>query len=183
MDPSTPKTPETPKPEEVEESTAASNGAADSSTMARLRRRRDELGRERKPLDKEIPGYGGELVAQYGVVEWLTLRKIAERGEKSSAPRKDLLVQADTLVNACLGIFVKVGTKLTPVSELLDDGNEEPVRYDERLGQFLGFESKSARQALFATFRNDLAVSIHHNEVAEWMADNDPTGDEDFSEN
>lgn len=165
-------------------------GEADS-VMNRLRKRRAEL-RADHHLDAAIPGYDGELVARYRPLEWATFRAMAKKVELSKSDRAELLAHADTLIKACDSIWIKdpddprsdPKTGLRPVDE---DPESPPVKYDDRLADYLGFainnEAKTgpARQVLFGTFNNDLAVTAHYNEVTDWMNDVTQTVDNEFS--
>ena len=152
------------------------------SLAAQLREKYKNLQNQEGHYDCEIPGYNGILVARYKTVEWSLLKKLAKKVEKSRDDRKELYAHADTLVRACDEIYGKdKDGKLIPLYKVFP-GLEEgvPVKYDHQLVQAFGLTAKSARDTLLQLFNNDIAVTAHHNEVAEWMQDTSPEESEDF---
>ncbi len=152
------------------------NSPAGAATpLDRIKGRLEELRQERH-TEIDIPGYGGELVVRYRPVKWEALREIARRVEQSKSPRRELDGQASTLIDACQEVLIRVDGKLEPI----DPAEVHPVRFDQRLAALLDFEAESAREVLYGTFNNDLAVVTVHNELAEWMADADEEVNETF---
>lgn len=152
------------------------------SLAAQLQEQHRDLQEGRSYYDCDIPGYRGNLVARYKVIEWTSLKKLAKKVEKSRDDKKELYAHADTLVRACDEIFGKSsdGT-LVPLYKVfpgLEDG--VPVKYDHQLAQAFNLDCKTARETLLKLFNNDVAVTAHHNEVAEWMQDTSPEESEDF---
>jgi len=165
--------PEVTEPMQDEE--AAGARTDNGSLLSRIRERRAQLQEERH-LDLDIPGYDGMLVARYRPLPWDEVKKIGEKVEKSKNPRKELYAMADVLVRACDSIWFRD----PETNELRPVQSGEPVRYDDRLAEALGFTADSARQVLLATFNNDLAVTAHHMEAAEWMQASDVEVNEDL---
>lgn len=151
------------------------------SLAARLKEQHEQLQQERH-LDLPIPGYNGDLVARYKPLDWDFFKKIGVRTEKSKNPRKELYAQADTLIESCEEIFA-VDDKgvLVSLYKVMDISGDEPVRYDERLAEAFGLKVGTARDSVFGLFNNDIAITNHHNEVAEWMQDTSGDSDGDFS--
>lgn len=145
---------------------AAVNEAVEEggSVLERLKRRREQLGADRTEVF-DIPGYNGELAARYKPVDFEMLKKLLNKIDRSKNPRIELLVMADILIMACDEILVRADGKLGP----LDPKADEPVRYDDRLAEFFGFEAANARQVVFGVFNNDIAIPSHHKEVLDWM--------------
>jgi hypothetical protein len=148
--------------------------------LTTLRSRRQEIG-EAKSVDLEVPGYDGALVIRYGKVDWDELRRIAGKAQKSKSPRRELNAQADTLVAACQEVLIRVGEELLPITEAFPEADTgEPVRFDDRLAKALEFEAPNARAVVFGTYNNDLAVTLAHNDLTEWMRNSNQEEDEDF---
>ena len=64
----------------------------------------------------------------------------------------------DLLIEACLSILVRVDDD--GGFEPLEDDDGDPVRFDVRLAEFLGFEANSARDTVAATFSPDGAQPL-----------------------
>lgn len=139
----------------------------DRSPFEHLRRRRQQIANI-KYLDLDIPGYGGELVARYKLLNWDHVRRIAKKHENSREKRKLLYAQVDLLIEACDGFYRRVdgGEELAPLDP------ERTIRYDKALAEGMGFseeESESARKVCLALFVNDLALVDHHGDLLNWM--------------
>lgn len=149
----------------------------DGSLLSRIKARRRELQKTRT-LDLEIAGYDGMLVARYKPLAWDVVKKIGEKVEKSKHPRKELYAQADVIARACDAIYFKddEGNLRDPKS-----GQDVPVRYDDVLADILDLNgADTARKVVIQTFDNDLALTAHHNELAEWMQASDSEVDEEL---
>jgi hypothetical protein len=147
-----------------------------------LRDKRKAIGQDRR-YSLEIPGYDGKLVAQYKVVPWDEMKRLADKLDKSQSPRKELLAQVDTLLMACVQILARDGGEDKPLQEVFPEIGDEPIRFDERLAKVLGFEPDSgspARSIVFKTFDNDIAITSHHQKVAEWMESSRSDDEKDF---
>jgi hypothetical protein len=130
------------------------------SMMERLRARRAAIAGEHT-VRMPIPGFAGELLAEYKKLSYDTTRAIARRAAESKNPRADLYGQMDILINACVGIYSNTGEKVS-------DG------YTLQLAEFFGMgEVKTARTILLELFQNDLAIPAHHSDVMTWMQDSD----------
>lgn len=175
---------ETQKPEEpgrVEVERPGANGDAPDSVIASLRERRRKIG-EVHELTLEIPGYGGELFARYHKLEFDDINRISQKARESKNPNAALFGQCDFLIQACDTLLIKKADGSTkPMHELYPELGDEPIRFDERLGQALGYEATSARKAVIGLFNNDLALNDQANDLVLWMKSSDREDEEDFS--
>lgn len=162
--------------------------AVDATMLTRLKAKRERIRVERR-LFLDIPGYGGELVAEYRPLSWDTLNKIGTKAEKSKSDRKALMAHADTIATACVELHVqKAGDPSTRTSAglMLQAGNPdfewdgEPIRFDDQLARGFGFAVRSARQCVFDLFNDEVMVTTHHNELAEWMQTSETEDDDVF---
>lgn len=166
----------------ADEVEAESNGhQPGGSALDRLRARRVELQKDRTTI-LDIPGWQGMLVGQFRPVPWDDLKKIAKRAEKmSNNPRVELIAQTDTILAATDMLMVREDGELTPMHELDEVDYPEPIRFDAKLAEILELgEVKSARNALWRVFNNDLAVTAFHNELMEWQRNADEEVDEEM---
>lgn len=159
--------------------------------MEAFRARRKEVGEDTElwldVLEVEEPPMA--LVGQYRRLEVDELTKIARRVQRSKAPDREFMAQVDTVASALVEMWVRMKDPADPTKKKLIKlrdiipGRDEPVRYDNALGTFLGFDPEgSARRAVLATFNNELAVTPHHNELSSWMQSTRPKEEEDFNE-
>ncbi len=177
-------------PENVEddlrEDVTPANGAGkvENNLLGELRAKRRERSK-RTTVKLPIPGWSDALVAEYRVIDWDELKRIADEVEKSRSPRATLYGHVQTLVSACVGFYVKPDSKtdLVPLNETVDEFGEAPVLYDTRLVQATGIEPSEpkARAILRALFDDDYLVTLHHNEYMEWRGEASNEEDEDFS--
>jgi hypothetical protein len=149
--------------------------APSGSMMDRLREQHRKLA-EQHTTELEIPGYSGELVARYRILDVQNeLKKITLRVNREF---KDMAEQAlystiDALILACEGLFYYDGSKLRPLSESFGPSTP-PVKYDHRLVEFLALElgeEASARDVVFAAFGgNEPAIITHGQILSRWMS-------------
>ena len=153
--------------------------SVDLSALGEVRRRRDELLAKRAALTLPLPTWSGELAARYRVLHERDAALIAHtlnatngRSEESVG---DVPLFLRILADACTGVLVRNGDgELHPVER---DG--DPVRFDKRLAEAMGFEAASSPdvvRALFSDEHGELvvgALTTHVRTVTEWM--NDPT--------
>lgn len=157
--------------------------ARDSGTLLeQLRAKREGIRRERRII-LDIPGYGGTIAARYRPLSWEVLKDIGQKAEKSKHPKKELVAHADTIARACEELYARrpedPRRTLIPLSEVL--GTDGPVTFaSAELPGAFGFSSTSTRQAVFGLINDELAITAHHNELAEWMQDADSEDDEVF---
>lgn len=142
---------------------------------------------EREPLDLEVPGYGGELVAVYdsSLIEWEEVNALLRKVEKSNAKRAEVYAAADILARCCSDFKIRLGEKFERIGDAADDLDGEPVRYDENLAKAVGVADKIdpahlVRSIVVAVFGNDFALVGHQNEVIRWLAEGKDESAEDF---
>lgn len=142
----------------------------DRSIMDRLRSRRAAVGNE-ATTQLDIPGYEGELVATYRLMDSKELdaigRKVTKQFPRDRA-QQALFGSVDTLIAACVELGFRQNGTYTPLQEVA--GTDYPVTYDSALAEFFGFETKTAREVLFGVFvGREPAILRHQMELAEWM--------------
>ncbi len=144
---------------------------APSSLMEQLRLKRAEAA-ARTTVDLPVPGYVGELLARYRLLDPLVEgRQIGDRVVKQfeHEEERQFYAFADTLIAACVGLFLR-----GPDGELepLLGSSGEPVGYDAELAKGLGLEAQTAREVLLAVFAdNKVAVTEQAVRLNRWMAD------------
>lgn len=145
--------------------------------LERLRERREAIARERTTV-MPVPGYGGELALVVRPVKWDDAKRIALRTERSKSSRKELYAQADTIIAATESIVIR-DPETGSVSPL--DPRADAVTFGSpELGEALGFQAGTAREAVFAVFSNDIAVSSVSSDITEWSAASGDDADEEF---
>ena len=133
------------------------------SPFKRLKEQRNRI-QSMRYLDLPVQGYDGMLIARYNLLDWDVVRKIAARHERSRDPRAVLNSQIDLMVTA-LDQFMYTNGDGEP--KPLDV--EQPMRFERRLADSLGFEAQTARQVAIGLFINEIALVAHHNQLMEWM--------------
>lgn len=148
-----------------------------SSPLDRMRAKRARRAAQ-TTRDFEVPGFDGELVVRYRILDPLTDGKeIGQRiqqqfGEADQEAEAIHFAQIDTLLAACVGFYAKEPDGQVPLGRLLDTPQEmAPTYADPELAEALGFEADSARDAVVAVFGgNRIAVNAHAVAVQTWMA-------------
>lgn len=150
--------------------------------IGRLREKRRNI-RKTRTLTLDVPGYGGEIVARYKALPWEVLKRIGEKAEKLKHPKKELIAHADTIAMACTGLFWREpgSTKLVPLGVVLRSESPDLTFADAAvLADAFDFRAKNAREAVFGMINDEILVTAHHNEVAEWMQSAEREDDETF---
>jgi hypothetical protein len=157
---------------------AANGGGSGLSVMDRLRQHHSSMA-DGITTKLTIPGYKGELVAEYRVLDVTNeLDKITvkNRQQYSKMGEVALYVTMDVLITACVQLYFFDGEKMRPLSESIGP-DEPPVRYDDRLAEFLGLDTSQAegsfaRETLRQTFGgNEQAIIDHGRKLNQWMSD------------
>lgn len=161
---------ETPAVEETE----ATNGRhpeAEGSVLAEVRRRRNEIAKQ-KTITLLVPGYEGRLAVKYGAIPLEEWEKTMDRAQRSNDPAAG----ADALIKTCESILVRnEAGDLVPIGEEagLENAEDAPVCFDTRLAEILGFEAEKAREIVMALFSPDdaqlLAIASHIESLALWL--------------
>ena len=153
--------------------------ARPDSLLERLREDRLALA-SAESTTIEIPGYDGELVCRYRLMEASQLEKIARRAAKLPRERRNLAVTMDSLSAACIE-FETIDHRNGGDAGKLAENGDDPIRYDDRLAEALGYTAKSAREAVLGLFGgNEIAVLTHGAQLARWWSDASEDVDEDF---
>lgn len=123
----------------------------------------------RKPLELGIPASHGQLVVRYGAPTDRSQLSAVFRAVQSGAVLDDY-ADVDLVVDCAKDILRVQGDQLVP---LVDDGR--PLRFDKedkRLGEALGFEYITAREAARKTFKDDeypLSIAGHFQSLVGWL--------------
>lgn len=145
-----------------------------NSIMGRLRQKRQQLAAQ-KTVDLPVAGYGGELVVRYQLLDPLVEGKeVGDRvAQQFKGPEHDAdrvyYMLVDSLIAACVGFYIKDAGDLV---ELDPEQLGAMTWSDDRLGDFLGFQAGSARDAVLQVFAgNRIAVTRHAAALQRWMGD------------
>jgi hypothetical protein len=153
------------------------NGSGGRSAMDALRRKHAELA-EGKTVKMPIPGYDGDLVAEYrllDVTKELDRIQTNVRNTYKKLGEVALYATLDVLATACIGLYYFNGEELRPLSESIGP-DEPPICYDDRLVEFLGLdisgaEGSFARETVKQTFGgNEQAIIDHGRRLNSWMS-------------
>lgn len=142
----------------------APKGGADS-LAARIRRRHDAQIQNQELL-LPFPGWSGDLVMRYRVLDRAQIERYIEKAQQGKA---DIGANADLLSDACSGVFLR------------DDQTEELVEQSDTkgldvtyatLGEVLGYEEMRVRELIERLANgNHIAINAHAMKVVEWMED------------
>lgn len=151
--------------------------------------REDARQKQKEPLMLEVPGNGGLLFARYKPIPFKQSEILAKRlDQDKQVDSKTIAGSCDTLIAACLGIYVKdpehpaclEGTDLRPI----DPDAPVEVKFDSRLAQILNLESDEtlgARGVVREVFlKNDYAIVRQNIEYSKWVQGIDKDNDEEF---
>lgn len=159
------------------------------SVFEQLQAKREESRQKQKePLMLEIPGNGGLLFAQYKPIPFNQSEALAKRLESGQrVDSKTVAGSCDTLIAACIGIWVK-----DPDHELanedgllpIDPNAPTPVKFDSRLASLLNFEADEktgARGVVRQAFvGNEYAIVRQNIQYSQWVQGIDKESDEEF---
>lgn len=160
----------------------SSNGhsTVNKSLVDVLRAKREEHVTD-KTYDLEVPGMQGLLVLRLRPVNASLLSRLRERMERSKSPEREVDLSADTLLAACIEVLGRANPNDEP--QPLD--NEQPVTLsDPRLGELLGFEAASGREAVLQVFAGapspGLALGIAMGDYVQWASAANEEADEAY---
>lgn len=159
------------------------------SLRDRLLARRKEIS-ENRTVDIDLPGYDGLLYVRYGLLDGPRLNEIATKVIKTTRDRAErgLLAAIDTLIAATVEFRVRDGNRDQSLAEAIGDGNDLPVKWDQRLAAWLEIQddidaSAPARSIVLSVFLfNDVAIAAHNQRLSRWMMGNDVSIDEELME-
>lgn len=143
-----------------------------SSLLEQLREKR-RAAAAAKTIDLPIPGYDGDLIARYRLLDVLVDGK--QLGEKirrefTSQTERTFYGALDTLITACEGLYIR--NQASGELEPLDPDGQGPVCYDHRLAEGLELEASTARETLKALFNGEeVRILTHADQLGRWMAD------------
>ena len=143
------------------------NGDGPATHLDWLRARHGAITAERL-LEKDIPGYGGRLVARFKTPPFTVVARAQELAANPGRNGDGLLyAHADFLVAACKEILYREddGT-LVPV-----DPSGEPRRFDPDMAALFKLEVKTAREVVRGVFGNDFALAVTAGEVLGWASE------------
>ena len=159
------------------------------SDFERLKARQRRTRKKREPLELDIPGYGGEFVGKYRLLEIPEIRKKRLRMEEEEEAGNEwaqLNGAMDNISMACIGIFLRTSDgSLVPINDYdREKYGDEPVRWDSRLAEFFGIEADESRAVIRGVFPEgeDLAIVTHSQEINLWLAGGVEEDSEGFSE-
>jgi hypothetical protein len=124
---------------------------------------------QRKPLDLAIPASHGRLVVRYGAPSDRSQLSAVFRAVQSGGVLDDY-ADVDLVVDCAKDILRAQGDQLVP---LVEDGR--PLRFDrddKRLGEALGFDYVTAREAARKLFKDDeypLSIAGHFQTLVAWL--------------
>jgi hypothetical protein len=105
-----------------------------------------------------IPGFSGQLVARYRVVDWSERRNIGLSVKGPSIAARELEAAADILIASCVGVFAHVDGQVAELGQ----------KMGMSLAHFLGEEAaETDRQGVFLIFPSELALMSHVEKLSE----------------
>jgi len=125
-------------------------------------------------IDLDVPTFGGKLVARHRALDYPETEAIAKAVATSEHPKKILLGMVDTIIRSLDELLWRDepdGELVSLASELerTSGQHEEPVKFDERLADALGFKSKTARGVALDAFGKEMAVVSYYADLTRWM--------------
>ena len=168
--------------------------ASPGSPLVDLRKRREEK-RDSLHLDLEVPRWdedGGpfQVWVRYKPARHSLAVTSAEKRQKTNDPDWVTLANADSLVDACVGVYVKVKGQPFTLSggqwvsfDRETAGPEEWVSVTggrvEELNEALGVQAHSAVETLRALFFTDGDLVLHALKLGQFSAVSAPEADEE----
>jgi hypothetical protein len=123
---------------------------------------------KREPLELAIPASRGKLAVRYGAPTDRSQLSAVFRAVQSGAVLDDY-ADVDLIVDCCKDILRFDGNEWVP---LASDGPVTFSRDDKRLGQALGFDYITEREAARKTFKDDeypLSIAGHFQSLVGWL--------------
>jgi hypothetical protein len=162
---------------EIEEQGAITS---ELSPMGQIRQRQAALQSEKTKL-LEIEPYDGMLFVEYRTLDVQKDLQAINTKVSKEAPNEPLkqafLGALDTMARACVGIFYNRAIPgeepdLVSIAESISP-DEPPVRYDERLAEFLAMpdvaNAKARDVILFMFGGKELLILGHNRQLVQWM--------------
>lgn len=170
----------------------AAEEARGISLLRQAEQRREQSG---VTLFLEIPSWGGDLIAEYKVMDRTRLEgmisKIQREARNGNSSSARTAADIDLLVAANVGIYAFDAEAVATAEDGVDDDAAGRVAITDdlgtvtftRIGPVLGREFRTAREAVLYLFKdNGIAITAHAVVVARWMRDPSKTAQELMSE-
>lgn len=151
---------------EVDAAEPQGRPAAPGSALASLRDRRAQ-GLKKLFVDLPVPRYDPPIYVRFKPMAAARITAISKRFEKSKDPDKDVLANAVTLAEACIGIF-QLDAGGAEVSVDVEHPNDDWPRFDTTLGGMLGIEVAQAVEAVRGLYLTDGDVIATAGKLTEW---------------
>lgn len=148
------------------------------SVLSGLRASRAKIGANAKPVDIQVPGYEGQLIARF---RWVPAPELTATSKSIAAiknpTQQQLAAAADALVACNDEILVKVDGKL---ESLQHQGESVSFNNGSGLLVALGLPPvTNARDCVFAVFGNDYALADVALRLMTWLEDTTRQVDEE----
>lgn len=129
---------------------------------------------ERLHWDLKVPRWdddgGPAIYVRYGPIDVTRMTKILDAANKSKAPDKMLVANANILANACLGVFAREDGSEEELSLRDGDPHGPLTRFDEDLAETLDvgtpFRATAVVRALYLTDGDLIAAAIQLSELS-----------------
>jgi hypothetical protein len=153
--------------------------AADGSTLASLRARR-EKAIEKLHLDLEVPRLDPQVFVRFKPVSQERLNAANKQAGKSSDKDAEVIANAGILAWACLGVFEVIDGE--EVSIDVDDREGEWPKFDKRLAGLLGVRAGKASEVVRGLYLTDGDIISTVGKLGVWSGyatdqlESDPAG-------
>lgn len=151
----------------------------DQDLFSDLKARRAALEPAGKTKVLEVEGYEGKLGVEYryiGSEITEVIQKACMKETKSVGQRGlTLLASLDTLKEACARVMIRGAA-----SEEWRPMKPEPIKFDDRLAQKLGFDAVDDRHVILGLFGSEHAVIQQYMKLSMWLTDTTRDVDDDF---
>ena len=163
------------------------------SIRDRMKAQRAKVIAQRPNLWLDVPGYNGDLVAEYQVIDWDLIKGIGERVEASNDERKELYGHAAIIGAATVALYARTGNGtgqyveslnayVVPMADVIGLGY--PARYPE-VATYYDAPAGSVQESVMGVIapvgsKRELQVTIHHNAIMSWMGKARAEAENDF---
>jgi hypothetical protein len=165
---------EFPAPDD-EPDAAPSTAGISPEVRGAFARLREQRAKAEQDITTVLPVNRPGLRCRYRLVGWDVFKTYMQRAGRGGGA--DLNGQLDLLIQACVEFEVLMADGWRSVDP------DDPVRYDRVLADLLDLGTTTARATCRAVFANDVALTMHFNDLIEWMrsvgqeADDDVVGE------
>lgn len=158
----------------------------ENSLMGALRGKHQKLAASQE-MTMSVPGYEDLLAVRYRVLDVQV--EINDINRKTAREFSDPIVASlystmDAMSRACIELYGIRGDKQEPLAQSFGP-DEPPVRYDERLAEFMGFVNvHSAREIILELFAGNEPMIVDHGILLNrWMTNTLRRVNDDFAGN